>query len=277
VAFAAGTMVSGMITSMLHIATIQPPKGVAMESLFAALLLSSPLLVIGIAPIASGLGRGFASRWLAIFLFLYITIGVNTVLEAKIFSNMIMGSVWVMFVHYITPCLVTAAAVAWCFGSKDTVRGLPRFTAAGWAWRIAAAWLAFPVIYWTFGMCVAPFVLPYYNAGVAGLRIPPVSVILEMQLLRSPMFLVPSLALIALWTRSRRSLIVTLGIAHAILVGIYGLAQATFFPMTLRIAHSIEISFDSFAYAVVLVWLFVRHETAETVHEEKAELAAHAG
>ena len=44
--------------------------------------------------------------------------------------------------------------------------------------------------------------------------------------------------------------------AHAFTVGFYGLVGATFLPMVLRVAHSIEIAGDSFAYAGLLVLLF---------------------
>lgn len=275
VAFIVGTAVSGSITAALHLPQMQAPAGTNQRDMILALLLSSPLLIVGIGPIAAGLGKRFATRFAAIFLILYVTIGINTIIEASVFSNMVTAPLLVMFVNCILPSVFAALAVAWCFGSKENVNGLPRFTAVGWAWRIAVAWVAFPVIYWTFGMCVAPFVVPYYKAGVAGLTIPPFSVILKTQLIRSPLFLLASLPLVALWTRSRRELFLTLGLAHAVMVGIYGLAQATFFPTVLRVVHSIEITFDSFAYAGVLVLLFTASKhAAERIPENPKAAAA---
>lgn len=255
VAFVVGTVVSGIVSTGLHLPQMQLPAGTTAQALFTALLLASPVLALGIASIASGLGKSFAARCTAIFLILYVVFVVNNI-EASKFSNMITVPLWVMFVHDLIPCLLTALTAAWCFGSKEAPVGFPRFTPAGWAWRIVVAWFAFPFIYLFFGACIAPIVKPYYDAGVASLRIPPMSVILQTQMLRSPMLLAATLPLIALWTRSRRSLFVSLGVAHACLVGLYGLAQATFFPMVLRVTHSIEITFDSFAYAGVLVLLF---------------------
>jgi hypothetical protein len=52
----------------------------------------------------------------------------------------------------------------------------------------SAAVLAFPVIYFMFGMTVAPFVAPVYRAGVAGLTIPPFSVMLPVELVRARCF-----------------------------------------------------------------------------------------
>jgi hypothetical protein len=131
-----------------------------------------------------------------------------------------------------------------------------------WLTRSAAAWLAWPLIYLIFGMCIAPIVTPYYAAGVAGLRIPAMSVVVETQLIRSVFFLASSLPFVALWNGSRRSLWLTLGLAHAVVVGYYGLASATFLPWILRIVHSAEITADSFAYAGLLVLLFAEPPAA---------------
>jgi hypothetical protein len=40
------------------------------------------------------------------------------------------------------------------------------------------------------------------------------------------------------------------------MIGAYGLVQATFFPMHLRIIHTLEILADELCYAFVLAWLF---------------------
>ena len=120
--------------------------------------------------------------------------------------------------------------------------------------------------------------VPYYNAGIAGLRIPALSTILVVQLVRSVIFLAASLPFIALWKGSRRGLWLALGMAHAFTVGFYGLVGATFLPMVLRVAHSVEIAGDSFAYAGLLVLLFaapskIANSTTATI--EAATLQPH--
>jgi hypothetical protein len=120
--------------------------------------------------------------------------------------------------------------------------------------------LAFPLVYFVFGMMIAPIVVPHYNAGIAGLRIPPIDVVFRTQLLRSLLFLLSALPIIRLWRRSRAQLILALGLAFTATVGLYGLLQASWLPMVLRITHSLEITADSFAYAAVLTLLFVRKQ-----------------
>ena len=74
--------------------------------------------------------------------------------------------------------------------------------------------------------------------------------------MRSPILLAVVLPCVLLGDGSRRKLGFQLGLALAILVGAYGLVQATFFPVHLRIIHTLEIAADEVAYAFVLEWLF---------------------
>ena len=159
-------------------------------------------------------------------------------------------------VYYVLLAVFVGTALGWLFGAPRPPVGLPHRRWLAWTPRVAAVWLAWPVIYFFFGMCVSPIVVPYYHAGIAGLRIPSMSVIVAVQLIRSPIFLVSTLPFVALWKGSRRGLWLTLGVAHAFTVGLYGLVGATFLPMVLRIAHSLEIAGDSFAYAGLVVLLF---------------------
>ncbi len=159
-------------------------------------------------------------------------------------------------VFYVALAALLGAALGWSFGAPTHAAGLPHRSWLAWIPRVAAIWLAWPFIYFFFGSCVAPIVVPYYNAGIAGLRIPALSTILAVQLVRSVIFLAASLRFIALWKGSRRGLWFALGMAHAFTVGFYGLVGATFLPMVLRVAHSVEITGDSFAYAGLLVLLF---------------------
>jgi hypothetical protein len=258
------TMLAGVIASALP---LSPPIPLPGESpSLPSMLFGSLVLVVGLVPIASSLGGRFVTRWLALGLMLYVATGVNTVVELVIFGTQ--GGHWYLLVFYFLCFVATAAALAWQYDSQQSAPQLPRLGTGQWVWRVAVAWLSFPVIYFLFGLCVAPFVIPIYQAGVVGLRIPPLDVIMRTQLLRSFLFLASSLPVILLWTGSRRRLILALGWVHTAMVGLYGLSQATFMPPVLRVLHSLEIAADSFVYALILVWLFFPRErigTASTV------------
>jgi len=253
---AIATMLAGTIVSALP---LSPPVSLPGTSpAFLSMLFGSLVLVVGVVPIASGLGGRFATRWLALGLMLYLATGVNTVVELSIFGTE--GGRRYLLVFYFLCFVATAVALAGQYGSQQSAPKLPHLGTGQWLWRIAVAWLSFPVVDFLFGLCVAPFVIPIYQAGVVGLHIPPLDVIMRTQLLRSFLFLASSLPVILLWTGSRRRLILALGWAHTAMVGLYGLSQASFMPPVLRVLHSLEIAADSFVYAFILVWLFFPRE-----------------
>ena len=246
------TMLAGAIASALPLAPPVSLPGPAPS--FLLMVLGSLVLMVGLVPLASGLGGRYLIRWMALGLMLYVVTGVNTAIELTIFSTV--GGTKYLLVFYFLCFVATAAALARQYGSQQPTPQLPRLATGQWLWQIAVAWISFPVIYFLFGLCVAPFAIPIYQAGLAGFRLPPLDVIMRTQLLRSLLFLGSSLPVIWLWTGSRRRLIFALGLAHTAMVGLYGLSQANFFPPILRILHSLEITADSFVYALVLVWLF---------------------
>lgn len=272
VAYVIGSVLTGIIAPVLHLSSFRVAENIAPEKLFLALVLSSPLLAIGVAPLAAGLRGSFMKRFAAIAALLYVAIGLNTAIEAKKFTTLIAGSAFGVSLQSLLPCLFAAAVLATIHTEPSASPAMLRFDGA-WTWRLPVAWLSFPVIYWVFGMCVAPFVIKYYDAGALGLRIPAPSTILLTQLLRSALFLAASLPAIWLWRKSRRQFILAMGLAHAFAVGIFQLAGATFLPVVLRVAHSIEITADSFAYAAVLGLLFIAKGSAVSVAAlEKAEV-----
>lgn len=275
-AYIVGVVVSGMLVPVLHLPSMKEIPGSNPQQMFLLLLLSSPLLIVGIAPLARYLQGGWLQRCMAMALMLYVTLGLNTLIEAKIFTGLVEGSPWLASLQFVLPSVLTAAVLTYGSGEASaSTRASGEFGATGWAWRLCLAWLAFPVIYLLFGMCVAPIVVPYYNASsVLGLHVPAMSVIIRTQLLRSAILLAASLPLVVLWTKSRGSLILALGLAEAMTIGIFQLAPATFFPMALRIAHSVEITADSFAYAAVLGLLFLRSSKRAQPALSKSSAAA---
>ena len=256
VAFVAALFLSGIVSGILHLPAAPMPGNSTPQTMFLAQLVAGLVLVVGIFPLARGLAASTPLRAVAVGSFILLALGVNGMIEAKKFTHFLDNGIASVSVFYGFLAVFLGVALGFFFGAPSPAAGLPHRSWQAWIPRVAAVWLAWPVIYFFFGMCVAPIVVPYYNAGIAGLRIPPLSTILVVQLVRSVIFLAASLPFIALWKGSRRSLWLTLGLAHAFTVGVYGLAGATFLPMILRVSHSLEITGDSFAYAGLLVLLF---------------------
>jgi hypothetical protein len=273
-AYVFGVVLTGIIATALRVPPIELPSGMSPQKTFLYLAMASPLLTAAVTPVALAVRGSWMKRCLSIGTLLFISIGVNTALEGSIFSTIMSGRGVYIAMLALLPCSFAAAVVTW--GKSDTAAEIsrPAFTAAEWAWRIAAAWLAFPVIYWCFGSLVAPFVIDSYRSGVGGLVIPSTQTIAGMQLLRGALFLIATLPIALLWKKSRGAFIVSVGLAYAVAVGVFQLVQGTFLPVTLRVLHSIEIAADSFAYAAMLGFLFIRcADKGETAGVQKSAAA----
>jgi hypothetical protein len=257
IAFIAAAIVSGIISRIFHLPSITLPGGMSIQSMFLAQLVGGVVLVVGLYPLARGLAARGVVRAAAIGGFLLMGFGLNGLIETRIFTHFLDGGIGGSVAFYAALAAFLGAAIGFSFGSNGQPTGFARRTLLAWLWRGAVAWLAWPVTYFFFGMCIAPVVTPYYRAGIAGLQLPSsVAVIFGVQLIRSVFFLSTSLPFVALWKGSRRSLWFTLGLAHAFTIGIFGLVGAAWLPMVLRVVHSVEITGDSFAYAGLLVLLF---------------------
>lgn len=261
-AFAIASFAAGAILTAIGLQVAAMPGEDMQKSALIGLALG-PLLALGVAPLAAGLAGSYSTRWQALGLLVFVTLGLNTVIELEIFSTLLAkGGTAFMVLMYLAASVPFAVLIARFFGPSPVVRApKPHRGALSWAWRGVLAVLAFPVIYFIFGMMVAPFVVPSYRAGVAGLTIPSMGVLLPVELVRSALSLLAALPIIFLWTGSRKKLILTLGWAFTVMVGLYGLVGAYFLPTVLRVAHSLEITADSFVYALVLVMLFKRRQT----------------
>lgn len=267
VAYVVGAMAGGALVSALGLPLPEVPEQANEQIMGLLLFVASLALAGGLAPLARRMQGPYGVRWLALAALCYVCLGVNTPIEAAIFTNM--GGMMTIPILSLCPCLLFGAVMALLF--KPAERGVPildnarRFfgsrSAGQWAWRLAVAVCAFPVIYWTFGSMVAPFVLEYYRQGQFGLALPRGGVVIAVQLLRSTLFLVAALPILMAWSGSRLRLTWALGLAFYVLVGLFSLIQSSWLAPMLLVLHNIEIFADSMVYALVLVLLLMPGDT----------------
>jgi hypothetical protein len=262
-AYVGGAMAGAALVSALGMPLPKLPEQADERTMGLCLILGSLVLTVGLAPLARRIRGGFAVRWLAVAGLCYVCLGVNTPIEAAIFSNL--GGMATIPVSSLLPCLLFAATMALLFKPAD--KGEPfsatakRFfedrTAREWAWRTAAAICVFPLIYWTFGMMIAPAVRPYYEQGQFGLALPSAAAILLVQLLRSTLFLAATMPILIAASGPRRPFVLALGLAFYVLVGLFSMIQAYWLAPTLLVLHNLEIFADSMVYALALALLLV--------------------
>ncbi len=267
-AYVAGTMAGGALVSALGMKLPSIPEQANEETMGLCLLIGSFVLAIGVGPLARRIRAGDWVRCLMVAGLTYVCLGLNTPIEAAIFTNL--GGMQTMVVFSLLPCLFFGGVTALLFKPSGKAepfgRQVSHFfsgrSAQKWAWRFVAAICAFPVVYWTFGMMVAPWVIEYYKQGQFGLTLPSTGVIILVQLLRSSLFFLAALPILIVWSGSRRQLTVLLGIAFFVLVGLFGMIQAYWLGPVLLVLHTLEILADSVVYAGVLSVLFVRKEAS---------------
>lgn len=267
-AYMAGTMATAGLVSAMGMKLPPVPEQANEKMMGLCLLISSCTLAIGVGPLARRIRARYGVRCLILAALTYVCIGLNTPIEAAIFTNI--GGMRTMVVFSLLPCLLFGVVTALLFKPSDKAKPFgeqvsyffQRRSVQQWVWRFVAAICAFPVIYWTFGMMIAPWVIEYYKQEQFGLTLPGTGMIILTQLFRSSLFFLAALPILIVWSGSKRELTVRLGFAFFVLVGLSVLIQSYWLGPVLLIVHNVEILADSVVYAGVLSLLFVRKETA---------------
>ena len=268
-AYVGGVIASGALVGALGLPLPQLPEQANEQTMGLCLILGSLILALGLVPLARRIRGGFLVRWLALSGLCYVCLGLNTPIEAAIFTSL--GGMGSIPVFTILPCLLFGATVVLLFQPLDphapfhvmVGRFFAGRTLGEWAWRITAAVCAFPLIYWTFGLMIAPVVRPYYEQGQFGLALPSAGAIALVQFLRSVLFLAAALPILIAGAAPRRHLILTLGPAFYLLVGLFSMIQTYWLAPTLLVLHNLEIFADSMVYALVLAVLLGPHGEAK--------------
>jgi hypothetical protein len=268
-AFYVGVILGGAAATLLGLPVPEVPPGVDPATLSWYLVPVSLILALTLSFISRGLSGGFVTRWLILAALVWIVYALNNYLEASIFSTFAAASRFMLVVFLVASiCGGAAAALLFAPGASGTsfaadLRAYREQHAIwGWLWRALAALAAFPAIYLFFGSLIAPLVIDYYRQQSLGLVLPSWGQMIPMQILRSLLFLLACLPVLIAWQQSRRGLLLSLGWALFVLVGLLNLMQAVWLPANLRLVHTLEILADSFVYAWVLVILFRRSDIA---------------
>ncbi len=262
-AFFAATILGGMLAGRLGLPLPVMPAEIDPAKVGQSLPLIG-VLMAGVLSVFSIQMQGrFLTRWLILSLFSWIVYGLNTYLEAKIFTPS-MATSYVLVMNLIA-CLGCSVVVAWLFRPAPTEitfwsKARAFFAArpaVSWTWRLLAGLAAFPAVYFVCGWIVAPFVLPYYQQQYAGLALPTQTIMLGVASLRSLLYLLSILPVLIAWKGGRMGLFMALGVVLFMLVGGLSMLQAIWLPPSLRGAHSLEMLADSFVHAAALVFLLV--------------------
>jgi uncharacterized membrane protein YqaE (UPF0057 family) len=212
---------------------------------------------------------GRASLWLLLLLVLN---GVINIVEAFFFTTIPHSQLASSLAILAFGQVAVAVLLTLLFRQQETGPGLlarlretlAQRTGAAWALRFGLAAISYLLIYFAFGMIVAPFVVPYYNNPDLGLNlaIPGIGVILPLEIGRGLLHALTVFPLIAvlrcgLWSKS-----FWVGLTIAVLGSWVPMIQAVYWTPVLRIAHGLEITADAFVQGVILTWLLAPPDAA---------------
>lgn len=238
--------------------------------------LAALVLAFGVSLLARGIRGSIGSRWLLLFAFTYVSYCINNQIEGAVFSTESgFGS---NLLYFLIPCALIAGAAVFLFKAPDEGSSLTTVFSdrplSAWWRRFAVAWLAFPFIYYFFGAFAYPLVADGYQSGDFALEVPSQLLILGAVSFRSLLFLLASIPILSRWSRSRRSLVFSLGAALSAMVGVVAMIESSWLPTTMRWVHGVEITLDSLVHAWVLVALLVS-QTGPTSEDLKDANAGH--
>jgi hypothetical protein len=249
-----------------------------------AVLLTDALLyfVVGIA-LGTTLGFlmvrlpvRFTGRVLAVWWALVIVQYLSNYIEGLFFTSVFASGT--LFLAAVIAALVHSGAesvVAGALFFPPMVDTTVRSELCAWfrewsllpaAARIVSASVLYLPIYFFFGMLVSPFVLPYYldpTAGL-GLRIPPLPVMLPLELFRGFLYVGALLPLVAAMRANRWEVFVVTAALLYVAGAVSSILVSGSLPDPIRLPHALEILADSVAYAAVLTWLLARNAPADT-------------
>ena len=258
-----GTFVGGIVSSALHLEQPKLPGPVDMQLLGLLCLVGGFVLSLALVALSPQLAGNRPLRFLIIAWFVFAWLGINNTIEAHIFTTI--GGEPTMVVTMLSLSLFIGGAVALWFtnreGGKSFSDGLRRFfnhrTPGQWAVRFSSAALAFPVVYFFFGMPVGLMVGRFYQSESFGLQLPSLGVVIGVQCLRSLISLLAVLPILVFWPGSRQRFAWTFGLNLFVVAGLYGLLQAYWMPWTMRSIHTAELFLDSLVYGWLLAVLLL--------------------
>jgi hypothetical protein len=259
IAFFFGTFISIIAMSTLGLRLPLAPDSASRDESLILALVASLIFAAAVTPLARGIRASGVKRLLTLAAFTYVSFAVINQIEAAVYSTI--SGTPTMLVVFAPPCLLAAGVASWLVRPSDTInvqisvfRGR---SIRAWWWRLLLALLLLPIIEAATGLIIQPLLEPVVEEQTFGLVVPDTTVIIRTLLLKSGLLLAVTVPIVITWTRGRRSLILALGFAVFVLTGLVGLIQAAWWPVTMRIALSLQVLVTSMAYAWAVVALLV--------------------
>jgi hypothetical protein len=259
IVLASGLVVSRILLLKLDVFIPRFPQQADENTAIYYLLIGSVLLASGWYYLFKGIGGSKKERILISSFFILIGFSIGVTIESAIYSDV--GSYHMSIILLLLPMILYAIIITITTDTQKLLKPFDQrllsyfktWSKKDWLKKILLAIISFPIIYFIFGIIVSPFVTNYYSKLVGGLQLPDVGTIIGIQLIRSILFLAITIPVIINWTSTKTQLLISLTMAHFVMVFAYDIYLAIVMPFELVMIHGIEILADSFVYSLILV------------------------
>jgi hypothetical protein len=268
IVFFIGLALGGGLLAQIGFTAPAMPEGADANIIMVWYFAGSTLLALALSFVARRLRANLLVRWVILFELMWVFVVVGMVIESFFFMDTGAVSSWINSLYtmlsFLLPVLFLSALEAVLFrpaqSAKNCLKCMQSFFATrrlpAWLWRVAAALFAYPLAYFLFGLLVNPLISEYYMQGMYELTIPSWGELIPLQLVRSIIFLMASLPVVAWWRGSQRSLWVSLGVSIFVMTAFMAVITSYWFPWQMRLFHGLELLADAMVYAGALTVLF---------------------
>lgn len=266
IAYFTGMMLSGILLPMLGFRPPDLPVGTDAGTIALWFFLGSMLIAFMLSFVSRHLQANWLARWLILVELVWVFGAVAMVLESFFFMTTgvvttLLNAIFTLL-NFVLPSLFLSVCVAVLFRPAPPCEPCLRAffsarNAGDWLWRGATALLAYPLVYFVFGMIAQPFIRDFYATGRYELITPTWGQLILLQLVRSLLFLIVSLPVIVWWRGSCKGLWLALGLSVFVLTAFMAVITSYWFPWQLRLFHGLERLADGLAYTGVLTALFM--------------------
>lgn len=257
VAFFVGTTISGALVTLLGMRFPAIAGSASRDHALLSAFAASLVLAASLVPLARGVSGSAARRFLTLAAFTYVLVAVTTQIDAAVFTDF--GGTGAVLLFFLLPCLLAAGTATALIRPASMC---PRLTTAfppphrsSWWWRAALAWLAYPVVMVAYGIALSPLTRSLIAPEATGVVVPDPAMAALAALARGLLMLAVTLPVLRAWTGSRRLLVLSLGLAYFVLMGLVGLVQATWWAPSVRVTMAALVLAVSVTYAWGLVTL----------------------
>ena len=265
------TMIGGMVAQVMGLPLPEVASRVNPTQALVTTFLAGVVIGLTLGPLSARLALPTAQRAGLLFVVIFVLNSLISVVEALFFTTIPAAEYLYTLVTSAIGHIGLAVLLSLLFRPASVERGLltalretlGRRRWTSWVWRFGLAGLLYLPTYFFFGMLIYPIVRVYYEDPTLGLSlaVPGFEVILPLEVGRGLLFVLTVFPLIAVLRCSRRSLAFWLGMAIAVLGAVTPMLQASWFPLTMRLVHGLEITADSIVHGLIIAWLLGMGET----------------